>query len=66
MMGKKRAMLLGLDGADPVVIKRLMAEGRMPNLEKLLKEGTATEGLNMMGVFPTVTPPNWTTLATGN
>lgn len=66
MMGKKRAMLLGLDGADPVVIKRLMAEGRMLNLEKLLKEGTATEGLNMMGVFPTVTPPNWTTLATGN
>ena len=65
-MGKKRAMLLGLDGADPVVIKRLMAEGRMPNLEKLLKEGTATEGINMMGVFPTVTPPNWTTLATGN
>lgn len=35
-MSKKRAMLLGLDGADPVVIKRLMAEGRMPNLEKLL------------------------------
>lgn len=66
MMGKKRAMLLGLDGADPVVIKRLMAEGRMPNLEKLLKEGTATESLSMMGVFPTVTPPNWTTLATGN
>ncbi len=48
MMGKKRAMLLGLDGADPVVIKRLMAEGRMPNLEKLLKEGTATESLSMM------------------
>ena len=66
MMGKKRSMLLGLDGADPVVIKRLMAEGRMPNLEKLLKEGTATESLSMMGVFPTVTPPNWTTLATGN
>ena len=48
MMGKKIAMLLGLDGADPVVIKRLMAEGRMPNLEKLLKEGTATESLSMM------------------
>lgn len=65
-MGKKRAMLIGLDGADPKIVKQLISEGRMPNLKKLLDQGTATEGLNMMGVFPTVTPPNWTTLATGN
>ena len=65
-MGKKRAMLLGLDGADPMVVQRLMDEGRMPNLKKLVENGTAPKSLSMQGVFPTVTPPNWTTLATGN
>lgn len=66
MMGKKRAMMLGLDGADPLIVKQLMAEGRLPNMKKLLEQGVATETLDMLGVFPTVTPPNWTTLATGN
>ena len=65
-MGLKRAMLLGLDGADPIVIKRMIAEGRLPNMKKVMEQGAHTEDLDMMGVFPTVTPPNWTTLATGN
>lgn len=65
-MSKRRAMLLGLDGADPVVVKRMIAEGRLPNLKKIMDEGAHTENLDMLGVFPTVTPPNWTTLATGN
>ena len=65
-MGLKRAMLLGLDGADPLVLKRLMAENRLPNMQKVMEQGAHTEKMDMMGVFPTVTPPNWTTLATGN
>ena len=65
-MGKKRAMLIGLDGADPVVIKRMISEGKLPNLKKVMAQGAHTENLDMLGVFPTVTPPNWTTLATGN
>lgn len=65
-MGKKRAMLIGLDGADPIVIKRMIAEGKLPNLKKVMEQGAHTENLDMQGVFPTVTPPNWTTLATGN
>lgn len=65
-MGKKRAMLIGLDGADPVVIKRMISEGKLPNLKKVMEQGAHTENLDMLGVFPTVTPPNWTTLATGN
>ena len=65
-MSLKRAMLLGLDGADPVIIKRMIAEGRLPNMKKVMEQGAHTENLDMMGVFPTVTPPNWTTLATGN
>ena len=65
-MSKKRAMLIGLDGADPHVVKRLVAEGKMPNMAKLIERGVASEGLDMLGVLPTITPPNWATLATGN
>ena len=36
-MGLKGAMVIGLDAADPVQVKRLMAEGKMPNLKKLLE-----------------------------
>lgn len=65
-MGLRRAMMIGLDGADPMMVKNLIAEGRLPNLEKLLKRGIATNNLDMLGVLPTITPPNWATLATGN
>lgn len=62
----KRAMLIGLDAADPVVVKELMDAGRLPNMKKLLDLGCSHESLSMTGVFPTVTPPNWASLATGN
>lgn len=65
-MGKKRAMMIGLDGADPLVVKRLISEGRLPNLKKVLDNGVANESLWMLGAFPSVTPPNWASLATGN
>ncbi len=65
-MSLKRAMMIGLDGADPLVCKRLIEEGRMPNLKKILEMGVARESLDMLGVLPTITPPNWATLATGN
>ena len=65
-MSKKRAMMIGLDGADPVVVRRLIDEGKMPNMKKLLDQGVARETLDMMGVLPTITPPNWASIATGN
>lgn len=65
-MGKKRAMMLGLDGADPFVIRRLIDMGRLPNFKRVLEEGTAHRDWNMLGAFPSVTPPNWASLATGN
>lgn len=63
---QKRVMLIGLDGADPLVIKRLIDAGRLPNFEKAIKRGTTTEDYSMLGTLPTVTPPSWSTLATGN
>ena len=66
-MGLKRAMMIGLDSADPVQVRRLMDEGKMPNLKKLLEEyGVANHNLAMLGALPSVTPPNWCSIATGN
>lgn len=65
-MSKKRVMMIGLDGMDPFVVKKLVADGRMPNMKKLIETGVATKGLDMIGAQPSVTPPNWTSLATGS
>ena len=62
----KRVMMIGLDGADPFVIKRLIGEGRLPNLKKAIENGVVGENMAMIGAFPSVTPPNWASLATGN
>ena len=48
-MGLNRAMMIGLDGANPVVVKRLIAQGRLPNMKRLLEMGTASENIDMLG-----------------
>ena len=60
-----KILVLGVDGMDPVLTKQHIAEGIMPNLEKFLAKGAAREDLHMLGSHPTITPPMWTTLATG-
>lgn len=37
----------------------------MPNIKKFLERGAAQYDYEMIGGQPTVTPPMWTTLATG-
>lgn len=61
----KKVILLGLDGADPNLIKKYMDEGRLPNFKKFLEIGTTTQDYGMQGALPTITPPGWATLATG-
>ncbi len=61
----KKVLVLGIDGMDPDLTKAHLAEGIMPNLEKLIAKGAAREDLHMLGSHPTITPPMWTTLATG-
>ena len=56
---------MGIDGMDPRYTKKMLAQGRMPNLQKFLDCGAAREDLVMLGNHPTVTPPMWTTLSTG-
>lgn len=60
-----KLLLLGIDGMDPRFTKRLLKEGKMPNLKKLMDIGSCREDLMMLGANPTITPPMWATLATG-
>lgn len=57
--------VLGVDGFDPRLAKKLMDEGKMPNLQTFVQRGAAREDLVLLGAMPTVTPPMWTTLASG-
>lgn len=65
MKKDRKIIVVGVDGMDPRLAKKYLDEGKMPNLEKLLKKGSAREDLVMLGGVPTITPPMWTTLATG-
>lgn len=60
-----KVMLLGIDGMDPAITRKFLAEGILPNVQKLIDAGACNEDLSMLGGVPTVTPPMWTTLATG-
>ena len=61
----EKVLVLGVDGLDPRYAKRLMDEGKMPNLKQYVERGACREDLVLLGSQPTVTPPQWTTLATG-
>ena len=61
----EKVLVLGIDGMDPRLSLHHMAQGYMPNLKKLLERGSAREDLVLLGGMPTITPPMWTTLATG-
>ena len=60
-----KILILGVDGMDPNLTKRFVEEGIMPNVKTLLERGVAREDLVMQGGHPTITPPMWTTMATG-
>jgi hypothetical protein len=61
----EKLLLLGVDGMDPRFTRRLVDEGKLPNVKKLMELGSCREDLMMLGANPTITPPMWATLATG-
>ncbi|MDO4281815.1 MAG: alkaline phosphatase family protein [Peptococcaceae bacterium] len=61
----EKVLVIGIDGMDPRMTKYYMEKGYMPNLKTLLEKGSAREDLVLLGGMPTITPPMWTTLATG-
>ena len=60
-----KIVVLGVDGFDPSLAKKFMEQGKMPALAEFVRRGSAREDLVLLGAHPTVTPPMWTTLATG-
>ncbi len=54
-------VVIGIDGAEWKVIRRLWQEGRLPHLRRLAEEGTATELGTDYGASPVI----WSTIATG-
>ena len=65
MTEKRKVLILGVDGMDPRLTKKYLDEGLMPNVQKYIERGACREDLVMLGAQPTITPPMWTTLATG-
>ena len=60
-----KLLVLGVDGMDPRISKRMMDDGRMPNLKAFRDRGATRDDMRLLGAIPTITPPCWTTLATG-
>lgn len=60
--GRHRVILIGLDGADWSLLDRLAAAGRMPNLQRLAREGRTAR---LKSAVPLLSPIIWTSIATG-
>ena len=58
----QKAIVIGCDGASMELVGHMVDRGHCPNIKHLIDEGVYRE---MLGVVPTLTPPGWTTLATG-
>jgi len=59
----KKALVFGLDAVIAELLEKWISEGKLPNFAKLVKEGVIAE--HCLVPLPTLTPPNWTTIATG-
>ena len=59
----KKAIVIAIDGASMEIVLNEVNWGNMPNVEKLIQRGVFRP---MLGVFPTLTPPGWTSLYTGS
>jgi predicted AlkP superfamily phosphohydrolase/phosphomutase len=58
----QRVVVLGLDGLDPVITRKMMDEGQLPNLTRMKEEG----GFRPLGTtWPAMSPVGWSTFATG-
>ena len=58
----RKVIFLGLDGLDPKLTEQFMAEGKLPNLERLKEQGTYR---HLRTTFPSLSPVAWSTFATG-
>ena len=60
----KKVAVIGLDCAEPHLIDKHIKEGHLPTFKKLFEGGSVAD--NCLVPYPTVTPPNWASIATGS
>jgi tetratricopeptide (TPR) repeat protein len=58
----RKVLLVGWDGADWLIIRPLLRQGRLPNLQRLMARGASGE---LLAIKPLLSPLIWTTIATG-
>ena len=58
----RRVVFIGIDGTPHSLITRLVAEGHVPNMARILSEGTYAP---MYSVYPTVSSVAWSCMMTG-
>ena len=57
-----RLVIVGLDGQDPVLTERFMAEGLLPTFQTLAESGSYRR---LTTTFPSVSPVAWSSFSTG-
>ncbi|MBL7212763.1 MAG: alkaline phosphatase family protein [Desulfobacteraceae bacterium] len=63
MVSPKKVAVLGFDCALTPLVDKHIEEGILPNFAKVFKNGVVCD--NCLVPYPTITPPNWTSIATG-
>lgn len=62
-MRYRRAVVIGLDGLDPVITEKMLSVGELPNLARLSREGSYRR---LASTTPAQTPVAWSSFATGS
>ncbi len=60
--GSKKLIILGIDGLDPDLLTKFMAEGKMPNFARLAEQGSFRR---LTTSIPPQSPVAWSNLITG-
>jgi predicted AlkP superfamily phosphohydrolase/phosphomutase len=58
----RKIILIGVDGADWLIINPLIEQGRLPNFKKIVEGGASGP---LRSIEPLLSPLIWTTMATG-
>ena len=62
MSEEQKVVVIGIDGATFDVVRPLVAQGRLPTLARLMREGSHG---TLTSCLPDMSPPAWTSIATG-
>ncbi len=58
----QRVVIVGLDGLEPSRVRKLLAEGKLPNFQQLARHGTMSD---LASTLPPISPVAWSSFQTG-